>query len=59
MADQAFDAFSQRRETGTKDRVTERRRVDILTDQNRYVMPPRSRLGVVASNKSMFVAPEK
>ena len=59
MADQAFDAFSQRRETGTKDRVTERRRVDTLTDPNRYVMPPRRRLGVVASNKSMFVAPEK
>jgi len=59
MADQAFDAFTQRRNTGTKDRVTERRRVDTYTDPNRYQMPPRRRLGVHASNKSMFVTPEK
>ena len=59
MADQAFDAFTQRRNTGTQDRVTERRRVDTYTDPNRYVMPPRRRLGVHASNKSVFVTPEK
>ena len=59
MADPAFDAFSQGRNTGTKDRVTERRRVDTYTDPNRYQMPPRRRLGVHASNKSMFVTPEK
>ena len=59
MADPAFDAFSQRRNTGTKDRVTERRRVDTYTDPNRYQMPPRRRLSVHASNKSMFVTPEK
>ena len=59
MADPAFDAFSQRRNTGTKDRVTERRRVDTYTDPNRYQMPPRRRLGVHASNKSMLVTPEK
>ena len=59
MADPAFDAFSQRRNTGTKDRVTERRRVDTYTDPNRYQMPPRRRLGVHAQNKSMFVTPEK
>ena len=59
MADPAFDAFTQRRDTGTKDRVTERRRVDTYTDPNRYQMPPRRRLGVHAQNKSMFVTPEK
>ena len=59
MADPAYDPFSQRRNTGTKDRVTERRRVDTYTDPNRYQMPPRRRLGVHASNKSMFVTPEK
>lgn len=59
MADPAFDAFSQRRNTGTKDRVTERRRVDTYTDPNRYQMPPRRRLGVQATNKSMFVDPAK
>ena len=59
MADQAFDAFSQRRDTGTKDRVTERRRVDTYTDPNRYQMPPRRRLGVHASNKSMLETPQK
>ena len=59
MADPAFDAFSQRRNTGTQDRVTERRRVDTYTDPNRYQMPPRRRLGVHAQNKSMFVTPEK
>ena len=59
MADPAFDAFSQGRNTGTQDRVTERRRVDTYTDPNRYQMPPRRRLGVHAQNKSMFVTPEK
>lgn len=59
MADKAFDAFSQRRNTGTQDRLTERRRVDTYTDPNRYQMPPRRRLGVSAQNKSMFVAPGK
>ena len=59
MADQAFDAFSQGRNTGTQDRVTERRRVDTYTDPNRYQMPPRRRLGVYAQNKSMFEAPGK
>ena len=59
MADPAYDPFSQRRNTGTKDRVTERRRVDTYTDPNRYQMPPRRRLGVHASNKSMLVTPEK
>lgn len=59
MADPAFDVFSQRRDTGTKDRVTERRRVDTYTDPNRYQMPPRRRLGVQAQNKDMTVTPEK
>jgi len=59
MADKAFDAFSQRRNTGTQDRLTERRRVDTYTDPNRYQMPPRRRLGVSAQNKSMFEAPGK
>ena len=59
MADQAFDAFSQRRSTGTKDRVTERRRVDTYTDPNRYQMPPRRRLGIHAQNKSMLETPQK
>ena len=59
MADQAYDPFSQRRNTGTENRVTERRRVDTYTDPNRYQMPPRRRLGVHASNKSMLVTPEK
>ena len=57
--DKAFDAFTQRRNTGTKDRVTERRRVDTYTDPNRYQMPPRRRLGVYAQNKSVFVDPAK
>ena len=59
MADQAFDAFSQRRNTGVRDNVTQRRRVDTYTDPNRYQMPPRRRLGVHAQNKDMTVAPEK
>ena len=59
MADKAFDAFSQRRNTGTQDRLTERRRVDTYTDPNRYQMPPRRRLGVHAQNKSLFEAPGK
>ena len=59
MADQAFDAFSQRRNTGVRDNVTQRRRVDTYTDPNRYQMPPRRRLGVYAQNKDMTVAPEK
>ena len=57
--DKAFDAFTQGRNTGTKDRVTERRRVDTYTDPNRYQMPPRRRLGVYAQNKSVFVDPAK
>jgi hypothetical protein len=57
--DKAFDAFTQRRDTGTKDRVTERRRVETYNDPNRYQMPPRRRLGVYAQNKSVFVDPAK
>ena len=59
IMDKAFDAFTQRRDTGTKDRVTERRRVDTYSDPNRYQMPPRRRLGVYAQNKSVFVDPAK
>ena len=57
--DKAFDAFSQRRNTGVKDRVTERRRVETYNDPNRYQMPPRRRLGVHAVNRDVTVTPNK
>lgn len=53
----AYDAFSQTRDTGTKDRVSERKRVDTYTDPNRYQMPPRRRLGVYADQQNVYVAP--
>lgn len=53
----AFDVFSQRRDTGTKQQVTERRRVDTYTDPNRYQMPPNRRLFVNARQQDMYVAP--
>jgi hypothetical protein len=59
MADVAFDAFSQRRNTGVKNTVERKVVVDTLTDPNRYQMPPARRLDVVATPKSTFVAPEK
>ena len=59
MVDKAYDAFSQGRDTGTKARVTDRKRVDTLTDPNRYQMPPSRRLRVSAKNKDMFTMPGK
>ena len=53
----AYDAFSQTRDTGTKERVTERRRVDTYTDPNRYQMPPSRRLLVQADAVDMTVTP--
>ena len=57
--DKAFDAFSQGRNTGVKDRVTERRRVETYNDPNRYQMPPRRRLGIHAVNRDVTVTPNK
>jgi len=53
----AYDAFSQRRDTGTQERVTERRRVDTYTDPNRYQMPPNRRLFVQANPVDVTVTP--
>ena len=53
----AYDAFSQRRDAGTQDRVTERRRVDTYTDPNRYQMPPNRRLFVQANPVDVTVTP--
>lgn len=53
----AYDVFSQRRDTGTKQQVKDRRRVDTYTDPNRYQMPPNRRLFVNARQQDMFVAP--
>ena len=57
MADKAFDAFSQRRDTGSKARVTDRKAVD--TDPNRYRLPPTRRVRVYADQLDMTVTPEK
>ena len=59
MADKAFDAFSQRRNTGVRDKVTERRRVETYNDPNRYQMPPRRRLGIHHVNRDVTVTPNK
>jgi len=59
MVDKAFDAFSQRRNTGTRDKLAERTKVETYNDPNRYQMPPRRRLGVVATNRDTTVTPEK
>lgn len=53
----AYDAFSQTRDTGTKERVTERRRVDTYTNPNRYQMPPNRRLYVQADPVDVTVTP--
>ena len=57
MADKAFDAFSQRRDTGSKARVTDRKAVD--TDPNRYRLPPTRRVRVYADQLDKTVTPEK
>ena len=57
MAEKAFDAFSQRRDTGSKARVTDRKAVD--TDPNRYRLPPTRRVRVYADQLDMTVSPEK
>ena len=57
MAEKAFDAFSQRRDTGSKARVTDRKVVD--TDPNRYRLPPTRRMRVYADQLDMTVTPEK
>ena len=59
MADEAFDAFSQRRDTGTKARVKETKVVETSTDPNRYRLPPNRRVRVVADQLDMTVDPEK
>ena len=59
MVDKAYDAFTQGRDAGGKARVTDRRRVDTLSDPNRYQMPPSRRLRVSAKNKDMFTMPGK
>ena len=59
MADKAFDAFSQRRDTGTKARVKDTKVVETATDPNRYRLPPNRRVRVVADQLDMTVDPEK
>ena len=59
MADEAFDAFSQRRDTGTKARVKDTKVVETATDPNRYRLPPNRRVRVVADQLDMTVDPEK
>ena len=53
----AYDAFSQSRDAGTKERVQDRRRVDTYTDPNRYQMPPSRRLYVTADQQNLYEAP--
>lgn len=59
MADEAFDAFSQRRDTGTKARVKDTKVVETSTDPNRYRLPPNRRVRVVADQLDMTIDPEK
>ena len=59
MADEAFDAFSQKRDTGTKSRVTDTKVVETSTDPNRYRLPPNRRVRVVADQLDMTIDPEK
>ena len=53
----AFDAFSQRRDTGVKQRTKERK--DVYLDPNRYRLPPNRTLRTYAQQLDMTVAPEK
>jgi len=59
MADEAFDAFSQKRDTGTKARVKDTKVVETSTDPNRYRLPPNRRVRVVADQLDMTIDPEK
>ena len=53
----AFDAFSQKRDTGVKQRVKETKQPYL--DPNRYRLPPNRSLRVMADQLNMTVAPEK
>jgi len=53
----AFDAFSQRRDTGVKQRVKETKQPYL--DPNRYRLPPNRSLRVMADQLNMTVTPEK
>ena len=53
----AFDAFSQKRDTGVKQRTKETKQVYL--DPNRYRLPPNRTLRTYAQQLDMTVAPEK
>ena len=59
MADEAFDAFSQKRDTGTKARVKDTKVVETSLDPNRYRLPPNRRVRVVADQLDMTITPER
>ena len=59
MADEAFDAFSQKRDTGSKQRTKDTKVVETATDPNRYRLPPSRRVRVVADQLDMTIDPEK
>jgi len=53
----AFDAFSQNRDTGVKQRTKETKQVYL--DPNRFRLPPNRTMRVFADQLNMTVAPEK
>ena len=59
MAEEAFDAFSQRRDTGSKQRTKDTKVVETSTDPNRYRLLPNRSGRVVADQLDMTVDPEK